>query len=123
MAGFRLANVRLFAMPEDWPAAWDFYANTLGLTVTSLNLDAGIVVFQAGEITLCVERVDESERRLVGRETGIGFRVESAHAACAFLESRNVEITGRPEKQSWGGILMHVKDPAGNVIDLAEYPK
>ena len=126
MSGFRLSNVRLFSLPERWAATRDFYAETMGLPVLSSDDDAGIAVFSAGEITLCVEKVDpldDDEVVLVGRDTGIGFRVESAQKACESFERLGVEITGRPEKQGWGGILMHVEDPAGNVIDIAEYPK
>jgi catechol 2,3-dioxygenase-like lactoylglutathione lyase family enzyme len=125
MQAIRITNFRLFALPKDWKATRDFYAEKLGLTLSSSNDELGVAVFSDGGVTLCIEQVDPADAEevaLVGRWSGLGFRVESAEEACDALERQGVPITGRPTKQAWGGILMHARDPAGNVIDLAEYP-
>ena len=36
------------------------------------------------------------------------------------LKARGCTIVGPPERQSWGGTLMHVKDPGGNVVSFVQ---
>jgi len=34
----------------------------------------------------------------------------------------SVRFPGAPEAQSWGGLLATLRDPAGNEIQLVQYP-
>jgi uncharacterized glyoxalase superfamily protein PhnB len=84
-------------------------------------------VFQAGAAALVVEAVpkdaEAADRALVGRFTGLSFEVPSAAAAYRDLRSRGVVFTGEPEKQFWGGTLATFRDPAGNELQLCEWPQ
>jgi uncharacterized glyoxalase superfamily protein PhnB len=55
-----------------------------------------------GEGQLALERVDPSDEE--GR--------------ALVLAERGVEFVGPPEKQSWGGVLAHLRDPDGNILTL-----
>ena len=112
----KLAAVRLFV--EDLAAARSFYADLLGLRPVSL--EASALLFDVGPL-LIVEPADDEARAegLVGRFTGISLRVDDIDALHASLKS-SCTIVGPPERQAWGGTLMHVKDPSGNVVSFVQ---
>jgi predicted enzyme related to lactoylglutathione lyase len=113
----KIAAVRLFV--EDLAAARSFYADLLGLTAVSLEPSA--LLFDAGPL-LIVEPADDEARRegLVGRFTGFSLRVEDVEALHRRLKASGCTITGPPERQPWGGTLMHVKDPSGNIVSFVQ---
>lgn len=116
-----IAAVRVFVL--DVEAAVDFYANRLGLTASS-TFD-GVAVFDAGGCDLIVEAADPDsaeERALVGRFSGVSFRVEDMQAAYRALVAKGVAFDGEPQPQEWGGVLAHFSDPDGNVLTLVAYP-
>jgi uncharacterized glyoxalase superfamily protein PhnB len=39
-------------------------------------------------------------------------------AAYDILAARGVDCVGRLEKQPWGGVLAHLRDPDGNILTL-----
>jgi catechol 2,3-dioxygenase-like lactoylglutathione lyase family enzyme len=115
-----LASVRIFV--DDVPSAAKFYADVVGLRelwsepdVAIFGDDPVIVVESAG-------RHGEDEG-LVGRFTGIAFATDDADALHAKLTRAGVPTHGAPERQSWGGIFLHVDDPAGNTITFLQRPK
>ena len=115
-----ISAVRVFVFDGD--RAFDFYANRLGLTPRS-RLDGG-AIFDAGTCDLIVETADpddDEERALVGRFTGVSFRVEDIDAAYRGLRDKGVDFDGAPEPQGWGGVLAHLKDPDGNVLTLVQH--
>jgi predicted enzyme related to lactoylglutathione lyase len=120
----RLAAARIFATDLDEAAS--FYADVLGLRVRARSIDAGYVVFDAGACDLVVERAepqaDGEDPSLVGRFTGLSFAVDDLEATHAVLEQRGVRFTGKPERQAWGGVLATLVDPAGNQVQLVQYP-
>ncbi len=100
-----------------------FYAERLGLRLRWA--DDGAAVFDAGPCMLVVEscRADEPEERaLVGRFAGLSFSVADAEAAYAELSSAGVDFVEPPERQGWGGVLAHFRDPDGNVLTIVQYP-
>jgi len=100
-----------------------FYASTLGLKETVVT-DA-IAIFDTGQAKLIVERVDAADPEadgLVGRFTAFSFTVTSMEMALNELQSRSIEWLSVSERQPWGGLLSHFKDPDGNVLTLVEYP-
>lgn len=118
-----ITHLRLFARPGDWQDTARFYEEALALTLTFTDAATGVAMFSIGELKLLVERVDDEEEAaaLSGRFSGISFRVRDVTRAAELLQSRGTAITGGPEKQPWGDTLLHVRDPAGNVITLIEF--
>jgi len=113
----KIAAVRLFV--EEMAAARAFYAEQLGMK--SVSLDEGVLVFDAGPL-LIVELADDEARseRLVGRFAGVSLGTSDIEALHARLKANGCTIVGAPERQPWGGLLMHVKDPSGNVLSFVQ---
>src|SRR5262245_30025939 len=112
-----IAAVRLFV--EDITAARVFYAEQLGLKPVSLG--EAVLIFDAGPL-LIVELADDEARSegLVGRFAGISLGTGDIEALHAKLKKNSCTIVGPPERQPWGGTLMHVKDPSGNVLSFVQ---
>ena len=120
-----LAAARIFV--PDVAAAKTFYQSLLGLRLKSDGIDDGFCVFDAGDIDLVIESVPddapEEDRELVGRFTGLSFRVHDLAAQYVRLRAAGVRFPGgAPAAQSWGGLLTTLRDPAGNEIQLVQYP-
>ena len=113
----KIAAVRLFV--DDMVAARRFYADLLGLR--SIDATPTLLIFDAGPL-LIIEPADDEARRegLVGRFAGVSFAVSDIQALHARLAAEGCTITGPPELQPWGGSLMHVADPSGNVVSFVE---
>ena len=74
-----------------------------------------------GEGQLALERVDPSDpegRALVGRFVGVSLKVPDIFATYRVLVERGVEFVAPPEKQPWGGVLAHLRDPDRNILTL-----
>jgi lactoylglutathione lyase len=120
-----LNTVRVFV--HDIESAGRFYREALGLPMSADGSVHGYCVFRAGATQLVVEAVPDdaapADQILVGRFTGLSFEVPSAAVAYRELRSRGVVFTGEPEQQSWGGTLATFKDPAGNELQICEFPR
>lgn len=120
----RLASLRLFV--RDCVAARDFYRDQIGLPLTADGSSQGWCTFDIGGVQLVVEAVGpdapEDEQVLVGRFTGASFGAADIHAAYAELKQRGVFFAGPPEQQAWGGWLATFEDPAGNGLQLVQFP-
>ena len=74
-----------------------------------------------GEGQLALERVDPSDAEgiaLVGRFVGVSLQVSDIFATYETLLKRGLDFVAPPEKQPWGGVLAHLRDPDGNVLTL-----
>jgi predicted enzyme related to lactoylglutathione lyase len=49
---------------------------------------------------------------------GVSLQVADIFATHKFLAARGVEFVAPPEKQPWGGVLAHLRDPDGNILTL-----
>jgi predicted enzyme related to lactoylglutathione lyase len=120
----QLSAARIFV--RDMIAARNFYAQVLGLPIKADGSQHGYCVFNAGGADLVVESVaddaDEEERALVGRFTGLSFKVDDIRAKHQALVALGVAFTEAPEKQFWGGTLATFQDPSGNGLQLVEMP-
>ncbi len=120
----KLAAARIFV--RNLPEARVFYEQKLGLRVGAAGPEADYVVFEAQACDLVVERVPPEappeEQALVGRFTGLSFNVTNIGQLCQKLAAQGVQFTGQPERQPWGGTLATLCDPAGNELQLVEYP-
>jgi predicted enzyme related to lactoylglutathione lyase len=123
MASMLLSAVRLFV--RNLPEAVAFYQTNFAWPVIADGMGDGYFVFDVADINLVIESValdaPEDEQVLVGRFTGISFRVENVAAAYERMRANGVTFTGEPEKQFWGGITATLLDTAGNEIQIVEY--
>ena len=112
--------VRIFVR-ELGPAV-DFYRGALGLPLVASG--PGFAVFDAGSIELVVEEgdLDERGRPLAGRFTGLSLRSDDVQREFERLRALGVDVAGATESQDWGGILLTVADPAGNELQIAQWP-
>ena len=114
----RLYGVRVFV--RDLDQARRFYRDTLGLKVR-WELNPAAIGFDLGA-DLIVEAVPgdapADDLALVGRFVGCSIAVDDIDATFADLSAKGVEFTHQPERQPWGGVLAHFKDPSGNVLTL-----
>ena len=104
-----------------WSENVAFYKDVIGFPLKYVNEDIGWAEFDLGGISLAIERQDPGDKEskgLVGRFVGVSIQVENIEAIYSELISKDVEFVGKPEKQDWGGILAHFKDPDGNTITL-----
>jgi catechol 2,3-dioxygenase-like lactoylglutathione lyase family enzyme len=122
--GWQLDAARVFV--HDLATAHDFYARSLGLPRLAGGPPAGFCVYDAGGVRLVVEAVapdaSEDEHALVGRFTGLSFRVDDIQLRCAQLKARGVRLVAEPEPQPWGGVLATFADPANNLLQLVQRP-
>jgi catechol 2,3-dioxygenase-like lactoylglutathione lyase family enzyme len=121
----QLSAARVFV--RDLTAARRFYGQTLGLPLHADGSAFGYCVFRAGSVDLVVESVPADappdDQALVGRFTGLSFRVDDAEAAYRDLLARGVTFTEPPSLQLWGGVLATLQDPSGNALQLVQPPK
>jgi catechol 2,3-dioxygenase-like lactoylglutathione lyase family enzyme len=119
----KLASIRLFV--RDLEPARRFYSETLGLPLEAHDPAMGYCLFRQGEVLLLIEIIardaDADDQALVGRFTGVTFRVDDIEAELHRLSGLGVKFTGLPELQPWGGTMATFKDPAGNELQLVQY--
>lgn len=119
-----LSAARVFV--RDIVAAKRFYGQILGLPLKADGSRYGYCVFASGSADLVVEAVaddaPQEDRSLVGRFTGLSFKVQDASAKHEELQALGVPFTGPPEVQSWGGVLATFHDPSGNGLQIVELP-
>lgn len=119
-----LAAARVFV--RNLQEARVFYEEKLGLRVGAAGPDVDFVVFEVQSCDLIVERVSidapPKEQALVGRVTGLSFNVKNIARLCQQLMSQGVQFSSQPEFQPWGETTATLLDPAGNEIQLVEYP-
>jgi len=116
---YKLFAVRVFV--TDWERAIRFYSKTLGMTIAYQNDEMGWAQMAPGEGQLALERVDPADqegRELVGRFVGVSLQIPDISATYKTLAERGVEFVAAPEKQPWGGVLAHLRDPDGNILTL-----
>jgi catechol 2,3-dioxygenase-like lactoylglutathione lyase family enzyme len=118
----KLNSARVFV--NDIAAAKSFYSESLALPLRHGGEEFGFFVFCPGAMDLIVELVPADapleDLGLVGRFTGLSFTVTDIQSKYAEMLGKGITFTGRPEAQSWGGILATFKDPAGNELQLVQ---
>ena len=116
---YKLFAVRVFV--TDWDRAIRFYSETLGMPVAFRSDELGWAQMATGEGQLGLERVDPSDQEgqaLIGRFVGVSLQVSDILMTYQTLAERGVEFLAPPEKQPWGGMLAHLRDPDGNILTL-----
>jgi lactoylglutathione lyase len=116
---YKVFAVRVFV--TDWERAIRFYSQILEMAIVYQSDKMGWAQMAPGEGQLALERVDPSDlegRALVGRFVGVSLQVPDIFATYKTLVARGVEFVAPPEKQPWGGVLAHLRDPDGNILTL-----
>ena len=119
MMNYKLYAVRIHV--TDWERALAFYSETLGMPVVFAESEMGWAELDTGEAHLALERADPDDaeaRLLVGRFVSVSLQVDDIDETYEILTTRGVQFVGPPEKQPWGGVLAHFRDPDGNVLTL-----
>jgi len=119
MPGWRLYAVRIFV--SDWNRALDFYTKTLEMPIAFADEAMGWAELGIDGSHLALERAapgDAESAEYVGRFVGVSLQVPSVAECYAELSARGVEFLAPPERQPWGGVLAHFRDPDGNVLTL-----
>jgi catechol 2,3-dioxygenase-like lactoylglutathione lyase family enzyme len=114
-----LASVRIFV--TDVPAAAKFYADVVGLEQVGSSSDVALFATNP-QIVIEAADAEAHAEGLVGRFTGVSFATEDAGTLHAELTRCGVRTHGAPERQAWGGILLHADDPSGNTITFLQWP-
>jgi predicted enzyme related to lactoylglutathione lyase len=118
-----VSAVRVFV--TSFPPALRFYREVLGLRLATLHVELPeYAIFKTGDASLIVELVDsddEQEAQLCGRFTGVSLATPDIYDAYDHLHERGVAFLHPPERQTWGGILAHFRDPSGNVLTMVQY--
>jgi lactoylglutathione lyase len=118
----QLTHVRLLV--ENFAACFRFYRDVVGLTPTFGNEDeGGCADFRAGDCSLALfERSgmdDVAQLRSPGDGAMLVLAVDDVDAAAERLRAAGVELDSEPHDQpDWGLRVAHVRDPAGNLLEL-----
>ncbi|MEM8503580.1 MAG: VOC family protein [Cyanobacteria bacterium P01_D01_bin.1] len=117
-----LDTVRIFV--SDVMLAKPFYQDLLGLDLEVDGLEEGYLVFRSGSMSMVVENSEATDdttgELLVGRLTGLSFKVSDILESYNKLVDAGVEFLDSPEKQPWGGLIAAFKDPDNNILTLVQ---
>ena len=103
---------------NDLDSAVGFYRDTLGLPVHKSG-SFGLELFEEPPHLGVHPAVHPESKALVGRHTGITFRVPGLLHFCGVLHERGVRFVSEPTRMSWGVMAM-IADPEDNVFALWE---
>jgi catechol 2,3-dioxygenase-like lactoylglutathione lyase family enzyme len=121
---FNDLGTRIWVNPEHFAATADFYRDKFDLKCSWRDDVRYVAIFELGfGPTLVLEGSDEGDRdKLAGRISGVCLGVADVEASYRMLRERGVEFLREPDKQYWGGIMAHFRDPGGNWLTLLQRP-
>jgi len=103
-------------------SAISFYRDKLKLSLESASPDHGYASFSGGTVRLGIAVPGEDHANLIGRHTGIGFRVRDLDSVFARLSALGVHFTMPPTRQPWGGVMAMISDLDDNLFYLDQLP-
>jgi lactoylglutathione lyase len=118
----RLTHVRLLV--DDFASCFRFYRDVLGFATTfGSEEEGGYADFRAGDCALALfERSGMrgvADLRAAGDGAMLVLSVEDVDAAAERLRDGGIELESEPHDQpDWGLRVVHVRDPAGNLLEL-----
>jgi len=95
-----------------------FYSRLVGSGRTFGDSDQGYIGFVLENVTVLLEPVEVGEFE-AGRYLGFSLEVPSIMEFYEGLKDE-VQFSGPPENQPWGGIMTHVTDSSGNILSIVE---
>lgn len=118
----QLDTVRIFV--SDVTLSKLFYQDVLGLQLDVDGSQDGFLVFLSGAVTIVVENSASSDdttgELLVGRFTGLSFRVANISESYKRLIESDVQFLDPPEEQPWGGWIASFKDIDNNILTIVQ---
>lgn len=100
--------------------AIEFYRDALRLPLRTQGSFGA--EFLEGDTRIAVHpAVHPDSKAMVGRHTGLTFKVDGLLHFCGDLHAKGVTFLNEPTRQAWG-IMAMVADPDGNVMALWEPP-
>jgi lactoylglutathione lyase len=116
----QLTHVRLLV--DDFAACFAFYRDVLGLEVTSGTGEGGYASFATGDASLSIFERSEQGEVVRLREPGDDcipiLEVDDVDAAVERLREHVLgPAVSRPD---WGIRVAYLRDPAGNLLELAQ---
>lgn len=100
--------------------AVEFYQGNLGLALRARGSFGA--EFEDHGVRIGVHPAEHpAAQAMVGRETGLTFRVDGLLHVCGDLHARGVSFRQEPTRMAFGVMAM-VEDPDGNVMALWEPP-
>ncbi len=114
----KLSQVRLLV--DDPAAAFRFYRDELGLQPGWGEEGEPYASFAAGDATVAIftrdGQADAVELRGPGDGALLVLEVDSVDDHAERL--REYVVAGPTERPDWGGRVLHLRDPSGNLIEL-----
>lgn len=126
---FQYIYTRLYV--KDCKTCYQFYHDLLGLEATFTSEIDSYVELTDGKVKLTLLNQDRIKDYL-GTKTdfsfaqqsdriALSFQVDNLEQACQYLKEQGVEIISPPwNVLDWGMKLALIRDPEGNLIELAE---
>ena len=115
---------------RDFEKAFDFYKNTLKLTVKTENLQGKFAEFQIGNTTLGLVTKETASSLFSGKyfendikEKGLftlTVKVSSMEKIFEELKAKGVTIISEPKIMPWGWNVMCIKDTEGYIWEICE---
>ena len=108
----------------DLSKSLDFYTKTLGMEIDFTD-HKNWAQFKSGEeVSLAIEQSSADRTifgsKVVGRYVGVTLMVDNIIQLFEKLQTKGVRFIGPPEKQPWGGTLVHLKDLDDNILTLMQ---
>lgn len=114
-----LASVRIFV--SDVERARKFYSDVLGLGSFEHVGSAEEPLFRLSNASFLIAPVDQQDKlfdQLVGRVTGVSFRVRDIDGIFVRLSSQGVQFCDEPVQNGNGERIVDFRDPDENVLTL-----
>lgn len=120
----QLDTVRIFV--SDVNRSKQFYEDVLGLNLETDGSEDGFLVFCSGSVKILIENSESADETtgelLIGRFTGISFKVPNIYKSYETLISSGVDFLDPPQKQPWGGLIASFKDIDNNILTIVQSP-
>jgi lactoylglutathione lyase len=116
----QLTHVRLLA-DGNFTETFRFYRDVLGLTVTFGDEESGYASFAGGGASLAIFERGEQAEVVELRGAGDGaLPILEVASVDALAERLSEHLVGGPtSRPDWGIRVLYVRDPAGNLLELA----